>query len=101
MTWSRFILPSRDLIETPLGGKAGGGPGLPPCPLPLEISFFEGGAGALFPFILCGSIGEFVANWEAVTALVFRVPVLFEVMLPFEPGPPWCPGIRLVPLVVT
>ena len=25
LTWgSRFILPSRDLIETPLGGKAGG-----------------------------------------------------------------------------
>ena len=89
LTWSRFILPSRDLIDTPLGGKAGG-PDFgcnPPC-LPLERgSFLEGGAGVLFPFILCGSIGEFVANWEAVTALVFKVPVLFEVMLPLEPGP--------------
>ena len=85
------MLPSRDLIEIPLGGKAGG-PGFwcPPC-LPLEMSVFEGGAGALFPFILCGSIGEFVANCEAVTALVFKVPVLFEVMLPLGPGP-WCPG---------
>ena len=78
--WSfLFILESRDLIETPLGGRAGAplGP-----TLPLEISVLEGGAGAiLFPFIiLCGSIGEFVANCEAVTAFVFKVPVLLEVM---------------------
>ena len=78
--WSfLFILESRDLIETPLGGRAGGplGP-----TLPLEISVLEGGAGAiLFPFIiLCGSIGEFVANCEAVTAFVFKVPVLLDVM---------------------
>ena len=78
--WSfLFILESRDLIETPLGGRAGGplGP-----TLPLEISVLEGGAGAiLFPFIiLCGNIGEFVANCEAVTAFVFKVPVLLEVM---------------------
>ena len=63
--------------------------------LPLDISVLEGGAGALFPFILCGSIGEFVANCEAVTAFVFRVPVLLLVMLPLAllMGP--CPGAAI------
>ena len=55
---------SRERMDTPLGGKAGG-------------SF-----GGLLPFILCGKIGELVANWEAVTAFVFKVPVLLLVMVP-------------------
>lgn len=56
-------LTSRDRMETPLGGKAGG-------------SF-----GGLLPFILCGKIGELVANCDAVTALVLSVPVLLVVMV--------------------
>ena len=51
-------LVTADLTETPLGGKAGG------SPRPFSL---EGGAGPL-PFNLCGKTGEFVANWEAVTA---------------------------------
>ena len=61
-----------------------------------------GGAGPL-PFSLCGKTGEFVANCEAVTALVFRVPVLLLVIeagiTPWRP-PPTEAKLPLLPLVI-
>ena len=59
-----------DLTDTPLGGRAGG------SPRPFSL---EGGAGP-FPLSLCGNTGEFVANCDAVTDFVFKVPVLLLVI---------------------
>ena len=74
-------------LAIPLGGRAGGSPLLPPAtPFPAELWLLvefpglSGGGAKHWPFILCGKIGEFVANCEAVTAFVFRVPVLLLVM---------------------
>ena len=62
-----LMLLSRERILTPLGGRAGGS--------------LEGGISGLFPFILCGKMGELVANCEGLTDLVLSVPVLLLVML--------------------
>jgi len=77
-----LMLLSRDepRILTPLGGNAGGS--------------LEGGISGLFPFILCGKIGELVANCEGLTDLVLSVPVLLLVILLFPMSccnPGWCP----------
>ena len=56
--------PADPPLAIPLGGRAGGSLLLTPPGFPDPLSN------------LCGKIGEFVASWEAVTDLVFNVPVL-------------------------
>lgn len=74
-----LMLLSRDepRILTPLGGNAGGS--------------LEGGISGLFPFILCGKMGELVANCEGLTDLVLSVPVLLLMILLFRSPPPLDP----------